>query len=124
MATFIEEKPVDRPLAALAAGRASRAVEKLDAYLDRIRPTEAEAHPNSELGRAWDSLIGTVVKAGLRAEDVCEMSTPFHRRFGGVADTAPPPEGNGNGHPSPNGSRSKAIKALLAKADRLSGSTF
>ena len=52
------------------------AVGKLDAVLGTLRPTEAEVATNSPVGRAWDSLIGTVARAQLRADELLEVVAP------------------------------------------------
>jgi len=51
-------------------------VNRLDAYLDKLRPTETEASPDSTEGRAWDALIGSVIRATLRADELLEAATP------------------------------------------------
>ncbi len=69
------------------------AVEKLDALLDSIRPTEAEAPPDTPLGTAWDSLIGSVARAQMRADDLITAVTPLYKRLGSDSRGAPPPPG-------------------------------
>ncbi len=68
--------PVERPSRRKAAEKAALAVGKLDALLDTLRPTDAEAAAGSPVGRAWDSLIGAVARAQLRADGLLEAVTP------------------------------------------------
>ena len=72
----LDSIPVDRPTRRKAAQRAVVLVGRLDARLDALRPTQAEASPDSAVGRAWDTLIGTVARATLRADELLEAATP------------------------------------------------
>ena len=51
-------------------------MNRLDAYLDKLRPTETEEPTDSPVGRAWDTLLGTVARATLRADELLEAATP------------------------------------------------
>ena len=51
-------------------------MNRLDARLDKLRPTETEEPADSPVGRAWDTLLGTVTRATLRADELLEASTP------------------------------------------------
>lgn len=68
--------PVDRPSRRKAAERAIVLVGRLDACLNTLRPTETEEPSGTPVGRAWDTLIGTVARATLRADELLEAVTP------------------------------------------------
>ena len=72
----LDSIPVDRPTRCKAAQRAVVLVGRLDACLHTLRPTETEASPDSTEGRAWDTLIGTVARATLRADELLAAATP------------------------------------------------
>ena len=61
-------------------------MSRLEAYLDSLRPTETEAPPDTPLGRAWAGLVGSVTRAGLRADELVETVTPLWKRLGTNAD--------------------------------------
>ena len=68
--------PTPRPTRLVAAQRVVKAVAALDVLLDNLRPTDAEAHPDSQQGRAWIALIGAVTRATLRADEVLQGELP------------------------------------------------
>ena len=61
-----------------AARKAVRAIAQLDELLDDLRPLDSEAHPDTRAGRAWAQLVGSVARAGLRADDVLDVETPLN----------------------------------------------
>ena len=72
----LDSIPVDRPSRRKAAERAVVLVGRLDARLDTLRPTETEEPSGSPVGRAWDTLLGTVARAPLRADELLAAATP------------------------------------------------
>ena len=72
----LDSIPVGRPSRRNAAEKAVVAVNRLDSFLDGLRPTDTEAAAGSPVGRAWASLIGAVARAQLRADELLESVTP------------------------------------------------
>ena len=60
-----------------AARKAVRAIAQLDELLDDLRPLDSEAHPDTRAGRAWAQLVGSVARAGLRADAVLKAEEPL-----------------------------------------------
>ena len=72
----VDNAPALKPTGIIAARKAVKAIAALDVLLDDLRPSDAEAHPDSTRGRAWSALLGTAARLVLRADELLRMESP------------------------------------------------
>ena len=73
----ISAGPKARPQVASAALKALELVRGLDVRLAELRPAHNEVAPGSELGLAWQVLVGSVARTEMRADELLAAAQPF-----------------------------------------------